>query len=327
MSAKTSMTHDNISPEEMKEAIWKSDYLLEQRVANVLNSRDYKKPVTNPVYFDPDDGKYHEYDVRAYRDISVYETGLHGIFPTLICECKNNHQPYVFFVQEKEMFEPLIDEVRVSGMPSKIWQHDKYISIQEFIDVESFHHYCRPEVPVASQYCTFKEAGKSSWIAQHIEEQRGTPEERSTFPSLIKALEFEINEDFKNMNQWFVGEETESAFIDLSFYYPVLVFQGDIYAAYIEKNDLTLRKSEHIQMNTELFSRYDKDVISYHIDVICAEYLPRYLKIIELEMEKVKKILQQHKQQVQLSIDKIVEECKALKKKPKSYRRYLEFEF
>jgi hypothetical protein len=307
----------------MKEAIWKSGYLMEQRVTNVLNSAGYKKPVTNPVYFDPDTGKSHEYDVYAFKDIPVYETGLHGIFPTLICECKNNHLPYVFFVQEKELFQPFEDEVRVSGMPSKIWQHNKFISVQEFTGVESFHHYCKPEVPVASQYCTFKEAGKSSWIALHIEEQRGTPEQRGTFPSLIKALEFEIAEDFK---LWRMDDKLKKEFIDLSFYYPVLIFQGDIYAAHIE-HELNLKKCEHVQLNVEFLSSYEHDIISYHIDVICEEYLPSYLKIIDLEMEIIKRVLQQHKQKVQLSIDKIVERCKALEKKPKSYREYLEFDY
>lgn len=321
---KTSTMRDSMSTEKineatMKEAILRSGYILERRVATELRKRGYKA-ITNRGFIDPETNKSREYDVYAFRDLPVYGKGSHGIFPTLICECKNNAQPIVFFVQEKETFETLRDEVRVSGMPSKIWQHDKFISVQEFLDVDSFHHYCRPKVPVASQYCSFqmkKDKNKSSWMAHHTEDLR------DTFTSLFKSLEFEIDEDFR---LWRIDDKLKKEFVDLSFYYPVAIFQGAIYAAHME-DELNLRPCEHIQLNLEFFSFHANDVISYHMDVICAEYLQSYLELIDLEMQKITKVLQQQKQKVQLSIDKIVERCKALEKKPKSYREYLEFDY
>ena len=244
------------------------------------------------------------------------------IYPTLICECKNNPQPIVFFVQEEEAFEPLIDEVTVSGIPSKIWQLNKYISIQEFTEVKNFHHYCKPEAPVSTQCCTFEmKKDKSSWMASHGEELY------ETFRTLTKALEQEIDDDFKNMSQWFIPEEKEKEFIDLSFYYPVVIFQGDIYAAYIGKDDLTFKKCEHVQYNPEFFSFYENEVISYHVDVISEKYLLSYLKIIDREMQAIKHKLQQQKQDVMLSIDRLLIECKSLEKKPNTYRKHLEYLF
>ena len=326
MSRKTLTTCDSISPEDMKEAIWNSGYLLEQRVAISLRKEGYKA-MPNPVFTDPETNKSLEYDVYAYKEIPVLEAGSYGVYPTLICECKNNSQPVVFFVQEKEPFEPLKDEVRVSGIPSKIWKRNKYISVQEFIDVESFHHYCKPQAPISTQCCTFKK-DKGSWKADYDHELY-----EDTFKKTVKALEYEIDEDFKHMSQWFAPDESERQFIDLSFYYPVVIFQGDIYAAYIGENeptamdDLTFKPREHIQFNPYFFSSQDKEIISYHIDVISAKYLSRYLEMIACEMQAVKKILEQEKDIVLLSIDKIVEECKSLKNKPESYRKYLEFDY
>lgn len=327
MTMKTSMTPDSMSTEQMKEAIWRSGYLLERRVASLLGKADYKA-VTNRGFIDLETNKSREYDVYAHKDITVYGTGSYRIYPTLICECKNNPQPIVFFVKEKEAFEPLKDEVRVSGIPSKIWQRNKYISVQEFAEVESFHHYCKPEVPVATQCCTFeRKKDKSSWMASHGEDLW------ETFRTLSKALEHEIDEDFKNMSQWFAAKEVAKGFMDLSFYYPVVIYQGEINAAYIEKNDpieksdLKFKKCEHVQYNPEFFSFHDNEVISYHMDVISSEYLPSYLKIIDREMQTIEERLQQDKEKVLLSIDKIVKECKSLKKKPKTYREYLEYDF
>jgi hypothetical protein len=282
----------------------------------------------NPVFTDPETNKPLEYDVCAFREIRVYEAGSFGIYPSLICECKNYSHPIVFFVQEKEMFEPSEDEVRVSGMPSKIWQHNKYISVQEFTEVESFHHYCIPEAPVSTLCCTFKRKNdKFPWEADY------GPDLHDVFERTSKALEYEIDEDFKHMSQWFAPDEIERRFIDLSFYYPVVICQNDIYTVYIEKNnptekdDLTFKPREHIQFNPYFFSSHDKEIISYHIDVISEKYLPRYLEMIAREMQAVKKILEQEKDIVLLSIDRIVEECKALKEKPDTYRKYLEFQF
>lgn len=328
---KTSMNLKNkeleLNESTMKELIIQSGYLLEKRVATLLRNSGYKV-VPNRGFKDVDTNKSREYDVYAYKDIEVYGTGSYGIYPTLVCECKNYSLPVVFFVQEKRDFKPLQDEVRVSGIPSKIWRRNKYISMQEFVNVLDFHHYCKPEVPVATQYCEFnKKKDSSGWVPCHSEESH------ETIRTLTKALEQEIEDDFRNMNQWLMPEEIEKEFIDLSFYYPVLVLQGDIYAAYIEdnnlsgNNNLTFDKCQHIQYNSEFFSFYDNEVISYHIDVISEKYLPFYLKLIDREMLKIKEVLQQQKQNVMCSIDKIITECRSIENKPKTYRKYLEYEF
>jgi len=327
MSTKPLTTSDKISPEEMKEAVWKSGYLLERRVATLLRKAGFKV-ATNKVIRDQETDKSLEYDVCSYKEIPVFETGSYGIYPTLICECKNNSQPIVFFVQEKETFNPSKDEVRVSGVPSKMWKRNKYISVQEFIDVESFHHYCMPEAQVSTLCCAFeRKKDKSSWEANYGEDLY------DTFKRTIKALEYEIDEDFRYMSQWFAPDEMDKEFMDLSFYYPVVIFQGDMYTTHIEKDDptekddLTFKKCEHIQFNPDFYSFYDKEVISYHVDVIQEKYLSSYLKIIDREMQAVKEILEQQKDKVLLSIDKLVSDCKSLKNKPDTYRKHLEYDF
>lgn len=319
MSMNKLSSNENISNEEMVDAISRSGYLLERRVATLLGKAGYKA-VTNRGFIDSETNKSREYDVYAYKTIPVYETGTYEIYPTLICECKNNARPISFFVKE-ETFEPFVDEFKVSGIPAKIWRNNKCISFQDFAKVKSFHHYCKPEVPVSTQCCTFeKKKDRSSWIAYHGDELN------ETFRTIIKALEHAIDEDFMAMSQWFDPEEIEKDFMDLSFYYPVVILQGHLFAAHIENDRPLLKKCEHIQYNPEFYSFYHNEVINYHVDVISEEYLPSYLKIIDREMLTIKKLLQKEKKDVLSSIHKIIKECKGLKKTPRTYRKYLEFD-
>lgn len=309
----------------MKDVLLRSGYLLEKRVATYLRKSGYKVD-SNRGFIDSETNKSREYDVYAHKEIEVYGAGSYGVYPTLICECKNNPFPTVFFAQEEETFVPLQDEIRTSGIPCKIWKRNKYISVQELTEVSTFHHYCNPKVPVATQYCNFaKKKDGSEWEALHSDESN------DIFRTLAKTLEQEINADFNNMKQWFVPEEMEKEFIDLSFYYPVLILQGDIYSAHIEgseeHNSLNFKKCDHVQYNPEYYSTDDNEVISYHLDIITEKFLPDYVQLIDEEMSKIKGALQQQKPSVMRSIDKIVAEISSLETKPTNYRKHLEYKF
>jgi hypothetical protein len=319
------MHYGKIDEESKRKAILDSGYLLERRVSNLLRHSGYKA-ITNRGFFDKEKQKSREYDVYAYKEIEIDNSGFCAIYPTLVCECKKKAQPIAFFIHDNEKFVPLIDEVTVSGMPSKIWKRNKYIPIQKFIDVANFHHYCRPATHVATLCCTFENIGKH-WNASHGDDLNDT--ERT----LTKALENEIDDDFKNMSQWFIPGETQRDFIDLSFYYPVLVIQGEINAVHVANkeittnDDLIIENCQHIQYNPEFYSYYDNEVISYHIDVITEAYLPTFLELVEKEMIIVKQTLQRQKNDVMQSIHKITSEIGHSDKKATNYRKQLGYPF
>ena len=326
----TKKRYNKATEENVRDAIWSSGYLLERRVAAFLRRSGYKV-ITNRGFYDPEATKAGEYDVYAHKEVEVYGSGSYGIYPTLICECKNNYQPIAFFIHDDEEFEPSEDEIRVSGIPAKIWKHNKYVSVQEFANIVNFHHYCKPEAPIATLCCTVDkkktEQKVEYWEASHDQELRDT-ENR-----IVKAMEYEIEVDFKNMSQWLLTEESENEFIDLSLYYPVVIYQGELKAIRINKNnvqtkgDLIITDCEHIQYNPEFYSFYNGEVISYHEDIITEKYLPTYLNLIEKEISKIKEIFIQHKQDVIPTVNRLLVECRSLETKPKTYRKYLEYPF
>jgi hypothetical protein len=303
-----------ISTKQMREAIQRSGYLLEQRVEAILTKKGYYTQ-TNPVFPDPDTGKSREFDIDAISLEQIYKKGFNFVFPILLCECVNNPQPIAFFTRE-----PLVpflhhEQVKASGIPVKFWQKDEYVSLSEFTGMEKFHHYCKGVV--ATQYCTFQlKKDKSSWMAFHNEEQH------DLFNSLIKALDYKIAEYF---DSWYLPNKVDEEGINIQIYYPLVILQGSLYSAILSNNQLILKKSRHLQFRKELFLARTNKVEMYQIDVITEKYLPSYLKIIDAEMQMVKKVFQRQRHDVLLSIEKIVQEAKKLGKKQKSYRECLEF--
>jgi hypothetical protein len=304
-----------ISTKQMKDAIQRSGYLLEQRVETVLANEGYFVQ-TNPAFQDSDTGKSREIDISALSARRIYKKGYDFIFPMILCECENNSQPVVFFTKESPISFMHHEQVKVSGIPVQFWQKDDYVSLPEFTGMEKFHHYCKG--PIATQYCTFHlpKKDKSAWIALHNEEQH------DTFSSLLKALDYEMAQHF---DIWYPPDKVDEEEVNVQVYYPLLILQGSLYSATLKNNQLTLRKSKHIQFRKELFLPRTNEVETYQIDVITEEYLPDYLRIINSEIESVRKVFQRQRATILLSMEKIVEEVKKLKKKPKSYREYLEF--
>jgi hypothetical protein len=169
-----------ISKKEMSEAIKTSGYLLEQRVEPVLTEEGFYVQM-NEAYVDPETRKTWELDISAISAVSGFRKEF--VFPLILCECKNNSQPVAFFAKESPISFMYHEEVKISGIPVKFWDKNRYIRLSEFTNMEDFHHYCKGEV--ATQYCSFQlKKDKSSWMALHIEEQH------DMFNSLIQALEY-----------------------------------------------------------------------------------------------------------------------------------------
>jgi hypothetical protein len=312
--SQTQETTTSISTKQIKDAIQRSGYLLEQRIEPIIAKEGYYVQ-TNPVFPDPTTGKSLEIDISAVSAIQVYKKGYNFVFPMLLCECENNPQPIVFFTKESLISFLYHKEVKVSGIPVKFWKEDGYINFSEFTGMEKFHHYCKG--PIATQYCNFQlKKDKSSWMALHNEEQH------DTFNKLIKALEYEIA---KHFDDWYLPDRADEEDVNIQVYYPLVIFQGNLYSAALKNGHLALRKSKHIQFRKELFLPHTNEVETYQIDVITEEYLPNYLKIIDSEMEMVKKVFKRQRAHVLLSIEKIIEEAKKLGEKQKSYRECLEF--
>lgn len=299
-----------ITSKEMKESILRSGYLIEQRVETILRDKGYYVEA-NAAYPDPITGKSRELDIEATSAIQITKD-MEYIFPKLICECKNNSQPVIFFTKEPQINFFYKYEIKCAGMPVSFLDantsssKDQFIGLPDLVKAERFHHYCKG--PVSTQYCSFKrKTGKDTWVAFHDESHH------DALSGLIAALEANTNECYDNYGL--------SKYINIEIYYPLLILQGPLYTASLNDKKLKLTKVKHVQYRKEFFSKDTHD--TYQIDVITESFLNDYLDIVDKEMEKIKNKLKRKMKLVRNSIDILVEKAK-IKDPNETFRKIFE---
>jgi hypothetical protein len=90
-----------ITPEDIKQALEKSGYLFEQKVASLIEKLGYLTS-TNKAYLDTEENKSREMDVLGTKKIFEFaaKKRIPG-FCFLNCECKNSTTPFVFLSRPK----------------------------------------------------------------------------------------------------------------------------------------------------------------------------------------------------------------------------------
>jgi hypothetical protein len=292
-----------ITPSEMRKALLRSGYLIEQRCEDIMRERIFLVE-TNTAYPDEFTGKSRELDIRASCFGKAGPKEIDFVTGMILCECQNNIQPVVFFTKEPIAGFLHYYQIKVSGMPSKILAKDatgeSFIALSEFLDMKKYHHYCKGRI--ATQYCTFQlRKDKPEWIALHQDEQH------DSIMVLIAALEAEI----KDFHESWVPPRDEPEPIDIEIYYPLIVLQGALYEAFPVGRRLKLKKTNHVQFRKEYHSANRHD--TYQIDIITEPFLANYLTLVENEVKKTARLLRRRNPIVRKSIAEIVTKAKGAK--------------
>jgi hypothetical protein len=268
-----------ISLEDMKTALSKSGYLIESRLIKHLSSKNYGL-YPNETYPDSKTGKSREIDVYASSE-TTWKT-LHRnerfnieISHSLVIECMNNPTPVIVF---KDM----------NNKPFTIYEKFKYnkIELNTLEDPDGFDfdfngfytrnkefHY--NQLKRNTQYCSFsqKKSGKTQeWMASHEEKLHET---------FNKLFDF-VNHHFERKRERFHYEPKRK--VTFNFIFPVIVFQGEIYEASENAEDVQIEKIEHAIFE---FNRYENESSSLLVDIVTEKYFSKYLSLLENDMKIV----------------------------------------
>jgi hypothetical protein len=295
-------TLERISEEDAKDALLRSGYLLEHRLENTLRAEGYYVE-TNAAYSDPETGKSRELDLYALTGRRAGPEEADYIFPVLLIECVNNPQPIAFITKEPQVAYFHRDEIKLAGLPIKIQSKDQpnvWTTLPAYLGMEKYHHYCRGRI--ATQFCSFiekKKDNKKEWMATHDEVQ---------FDALRKLSAETEHFVRKHFESWeYRGRE----YINIEFYYPLLVVQGELLEIRPSTGSLRIKKAKHIQFRRSAIVGGKET--TYQIDVVTEHFFPKYVDLVDKEISKTARLMRRRHTPIRKSINRISTKARRLR--------------
>lgn len=136
-----------------------------------------------------------------------------------------------------------------------------------------------------------------------------------SFAKLCDAVDYFQDKHFTSWR--FADKES----VNLEFYYPVLVVQGELLEGRVRKNGIVLRTASHLEFRRTAIRR--SEPTPYQIDVIQEKRFPRFVMMLESELEVTVKRLKATSRPVRDSVSKIVLRARRLRS-PDAVRKAME---
>jgi hypothetical protein len=308
--------HAMITLPEAREALLRSGYLLEHRLEAILRRREWYVQA-NDAYLEKETNKSRELDIYALRAEQLGKQMSAGfVWAVLLIECVNNAQPLAFITKAPQLAPLHYEEIKLAGLPAKVFdpKAKKWVSLTSFLDMDEYHHYCKGRI--ATQFCSFSQKrGGNQWMASHDDLHF------DAFRSLVTALEYHKDKFFEC---WRFDSRTE--YVNVEFYYPVLVVQGPIMDVRSVRKRLELKDVNHIQYRRS--SIWNGEAKEYQIDVVTEKWFPSYLSKVERESKQTADRMRQRSRRpaLQRSLEKIANEAKRLRT-PEKIRAAMEYKW
>ncbi|MGC9973699.1 MAG: hypothetical protein ABSE56_24275 [Bryobacteraceae bacterium] len=286
-----------ISLEHAKQALLRSGYLLENRVESLLVRRGYGVQANTP-FLDTISEKERELDLHALRLVSAGPAEFDFVWSVLLIECVNNPQPIAFVTKDSDLRETEIYRIKMAGVPTRIIDPQKpgrWILLADYLGMSRYHHYCKGRT--ATQFCSFSQKkGSNDWMASHIDEHW------DDLGKVIRALEHFRSDLFDCWRP--PSRKRQPDHINVEIYYPLVVLQGELLDVQQSRTALHIRPAKHMQYTRSTLSAGRESF--YQIDVVTERYLPRYLTIIEEELERTGRLLRRRQKHVRKSLNRLV---------------------
>jgi hypothetical protein len=304
---------ERITPAEARDALLKSGYLLEHRLEAVLRRKGWYVEA-NTAYQDKETGKSRELDIYA---LTMRRLGKKPgfVWAVLLIECVNNSQPLAFITKKPSFAAFHSQEIKLAGLPAKVFvrPEKQWQSVPDFLDMEEHHHYCRGRL--ATQYCSFsRKKDTKRWMASHDDLHF------DALRTLCTALEYKRDKFFGSWN----FDSSAAEYVNLEFYYPVLVLQGELMEVVAARKSVDLKAATHLQYRrSSIWKGEEQD---YQVDVVTEGFFPRYISIVEKELETTAQRMRCKRAVIQYSLEKIETAAKRLRS-PEKIRAAMEYKW
>ncbi|MCD9855933.1 hypothetical protein LUD75_14500 [Epilithonimonas sp. JDS] len=251
--------------EQILEAINKSGYLFEQEVGTIIENQNFHIQ-TNSAFKDLDENKSREIDVVGFKRF-VYDKELKiSIDVRILCECKNNTNPFVFISRKKNEFDknysppnflfPKDDyHEPIPNEPNSYYVRNGFM----FYKINEIFPYTKSETK-SVQFCKLIPKGKE-WNAHHEQIYD------SILLPITKCLEYFKKKDKKSNS--YDGQ-------NFIIYFPIVVVNSKIYNINSSDPNYEVKEVDYISFTREIESEKQKN--KYLIDFVNKDSLNLYIE-------------------------------------------------
>lgn len=259
--------------EHLKKEIMKTGYPLEIEISSILD-RGWTVLNTDS-YFDRDEGKLRDIDIRADR----YEEAFPLFLSTsLVIECKKDESfAWVFFTRPFDFGQEYVngqylDELQIGCKSSRPTQLRELVLGKSEFHYENFKR-------VAVAYDAFPIKPKKSSYEQ---------KKREIFEAQNQLKKYICSTNEQTMKEKYDG------LFRFDFYFPCIVFQGQMYEAQLDRGKVELTPKRHILLTTQYRPSYSIWEQLYLIDVVNRTHFRTYLGKVRKNIKSLQKNLAKH---------------------------------
>lgn len=285
----------------LREQILKSGYPLEVEIHSILERNWF---VTHNAYFlDEEQNKTRLLDMHAVttptfkdQDESSAELPNFSALLNLAVECKKSDEyAWIFFTVPSYL--------RLLGY-GQYFDHTKAFRQDAALDLyfdnpDSLFHYYSFE-KVASSFLEVKLEKSSGKRREPREIYEGVSE-------LVKFVSYQIQSHSSSSRRRY--EECERTtdiwkpMFEIIYYFPVLVYQGQLYEALFEDGRIQLEERNHLLLERYYRPPYSQTPLAYRIDIVKSGFFPQFIKIIERDVEWFHSQLIRNRDEIVRTID------------------------
>lgn len=264
---------EKITEENIKLALERSGYLLENEVLEIFQGNDYWSEANHTHFIDPVENKFRELDVRASKNIFCGEAEKQDILVNVnfLVECINNSQPLAIFENIGDRDRPGMDWYYKMVNFEVDSREQIFLDIDYQIEeISKFEKYI-----AARQYCGFTKKGNSNnpiaWMALHPQDFHET---------LIKLVQFTKQLSIEIDHLW---EGRMPSVARLEFMCPIIVLQGELIKI-SNKEELKIDQIKFHRLKFPFDSTIQKNIA---IDIVTKDYLDAFLKERERDLYQI----------------------------------------
>jgi hypothetical protein len=259
----------------IRQAILKSGFPLQMEVSGILTERDYE--VDNSVYFfDQDEKKSREFDIEAYmstkqeKSDELVEKGEWFLNPSILIECKKSQEFSWIFFDKK---------------PSTRWLQIGH-SIDRFTVSKGYINSAYGQVVSESFLKHYLYSKHVTGSYQQVRRDGSIKGKNEILDALSKTAKY-MKYRFEKLRSHF-GKDSGRK--DIVFFFPIVVFAGDLYFASFG-NTLEIEEVPHLIYETRYLSNLTGELVPLYIDVVRKDALTELLSTIEEEVGVINRYL------------------------------------